>query len=110
AAYYTEDVPDTTGERPEHVRRATVTPGFLDLWGIDPALGRRFTTEDYLLGGRNVALISDQYWRRLRGARSDILGTSVVIDGQSLVVVGVMPPEFAAVDRRVDLWAPHPVD
>jgi predicted permease len=109
AAYYTEDVTDTTGEQPENVRQATVTPGFVDVWQIAPSLGRDFTAEEYRFGGPQAALLSDRYWRE-RGSDADILGTTVQIDGRTFTVVGVLPPSFAAVDRTVDVWLPFWTD
>ena len=110
AAYYTEDVPDTTGDRPENVRRATVTPGFLDLWDIAPAVGRDFADAEHRFGGQFAALISDRYWRDRLNADPNALDNVLEIDGQAHAVIGIMPPSFAAVDRSVDLWTPHPVD
>jgi predicted permease len=110
AAYYTEDVTDTTGEQPDNVRQATVTPGFVDVWQIPPALGRDFTADEYLLAGPRAVLVSDRYWRDRRNGDPDILGTTVQIDGRIFTVVGVLPPAFAAVDRTVDVWLPFWVD
>jgi predicted permease len=110
ATYYEEDVTDTTGELPENVKQATVTPGFVDVWRIQPALGRDFTAEEHRLAGARVVLLSDRYWRDRRNADPEILGTTVQIDGRTLTVVGVMAPAFAAVDRAVDVWMPSPID
>jgi predicted permease len=110
ATYYTEDITDTTGDRPENVRRATVTPGFVDVWRIAPTLGRDFTDEEHRMGGPDAVLLSDGYWRERRNADPGIIGQTVQLDGRTTTIVGVMPPAFAAVDRTVDLWSPHPVD
>ena len=110
ATYYTEDVTDTTGDRPESFRRATVTPGFFELWRISPALGRGFTDEEQRFGGPQAALVSDRYWRERMGAAPEALGKVIVIDGRSIAVVGVMPQSFAHVDRGVDVWMPGFVD
>jgi predicted permease len=105
--YYTEDVTDTTGDRPETVRRATVFAGFLGLWKIAPALGRDFTDEEGRFGGPEAALLSDRYWRERMSADPNVVGKTLVIDGDSVAVVGVMPPSFAAVDRSVGIWMSH---
>jgi predicted permease len=110
AAHYTEDVTDTTGEQPDNVRRATVTPGFVDVWRIAPAFGRDFTSEEHRFGGPEAALLSDRYWRERRNADPNIVGTTIEIDGTTATVVGVLPPAFAAVDRTVDVWMPFWVD
>jgi hypothetical protein len=43
AGYYTEDTSETSGELPERLRRAWVTPRFLRVMGVSPALGRDFS-------------------------------------------------------------------
>src|SRR5262249_28073329 len=45
--FFVEDVSDTTGETAEMVRRATVAPRFVEVWGVAPALGRGFVEEDH---------------------------------------------------------------
>jgi len=41
--YAVEDSSDTTGDLPVRVRRARVSPRFVQVWGVAPALGRAFT-------------------------------------------------------------------
>jgi predicted permease len=106
ATYYTEDVTDTTGDRPESFRRATATPGFFDLWRISPAFGRGFTDEEQRFGGPLAALVSYRYWRERMGAEPELTGKVIVIDGRPTAVVGVMPQSFTHVDRTVDVWMP----
>lgn len=106
ATYYTEDATDTSGDRPESFRRATVTPGFFDLWRISPARGRGFTDEELRFGGPLAAIVSDRYWRERMGADPDLTGEVIVIDGRPTAIVGVMPPSFAHVDHTVDVWMP----
>src|SRR5579862_1059278 len=65
--YYAEDISETSGELPEKLRRATVTPRFLEVLGIAPALGRDFRPEEERFGGPNAVLISDRLWRRRFG-------------------------------------------
>lgn len=108
--YYVEDVSDTTGDLPERVRRATVAPRFLNVWGIAPALGRGFTEAEHRLGGPPAVLISDRYWRNRLGADPDVLAGIVRIEGRPYAIVGVLPASFLFPDRKVDLWWPYPVD
>lgn len=108
--YYVEDVSDTTGDLPERVRRATVAPRFLDVWGIAPALGRGFTEAEGRLGGPPSVLISDRYWRNRLGADPGVLSRTVRIEGRPYSIVGVLPVSFLFPDRKVDLWWPYPVD
>lgn len=108
--YYTEDVSDTAGELPEHVRRAFVAPRFFEVWGIPPARGRAFDAGEYLTGGPVAVVISDRYWRRRFNGDPAVLGRPVRIGSGSFPVVGVMPPDFLFPDRDVDLWFPTATD
>ncbi|HKE85238.1 MAG TPA: ABC transporter permease, partial [Vicinamibacterales bacterium] len=104
--YFTGDVIDTTGDLPERIRQAVVTPRLFDALGIGPARGRRFTDDEYRFGAAVTILISDRIWRD-RGARPDAVGTTIHSAGGAATVVGIMPP-FLFPDRDVDVWAAMP--
>ena len=108
--YYTEDNSETSGPLPEKVTQAFVTPSFLQVWGISPALGRDFTREEEHFGGPNAILISDRFWRRRFGADPNALGKKLRVNGFSSSIVGVMPASFLFPDRDVDLWSAVPPD
>ena len=102
-----EDVSDTTGVDPERVRRVTVGPRFLDVVGIRPALGRGFTDAEHRLGGPNVALISDRYWRYRFNSDPHVLEQSVRMGDRSYAIVGVLPPSFGFPEEDIDWWVPQ---
>src|SRR6266581_1179649 len=108
--YYSEDNSETSGALPEKVTQAFVTPRFLQVWGVSPALGRDFNTEEEHFGGPNAILISDRFWRRRFGADPNALGKKLRINGYSSSIVGVMPASFLFPDRDVDVWSPGPPD
>lgn len=108
AGYSTADLSDTTGELPEKVRRATVSPRFAEVWGVGPALGRSLADSDHR-GTPSVVLISDRYWRQRMGAAPDVLGKTIRAGDDALTIVGVMPASFRFPDRDVDLWMPAPL-
>ena len=108
AGYSTSDAVDTTGDLPERLRQAVVTPRFLDVWGISPALGRGFTDSEHRFGSPVVVMISDRLWHS-RGGDRTVLDRPIRSAGMSVSVVGVMPP-FLFPERDVDVWAAHPVD
>jgi predicted permease len=105
-----EDVSDTTGNQPERVRRATVLPRFLDVWGVEPLLGRGFTEAEHRLGGPAAILISERYWRRRFGADPSVLDKSVRMAGRSYPIVGVLPASFVFPERDTDWWVPQWID
>ena len=53
-----------------------VTPGFLELLGVSPTLGRTFTRDDV---GRPVVVSSHDYWRTKLASASDIIGRQIVL-------------------------------
>jgi hypothetical protein len=86
--YGVEDVSETSGDLPERVRRAFVTPRMLEVWGVAPALGRGFSAEEHRFGGPAAALVSDRYWRSRLGSTPDVLSRSVRIGNASVPIVG----------------------
>lgn len=108
AGYYAEDISETSGELPEKLKRATVTPRFLEVMGIAPAVGRDFSKAEEHFGGPNAVLISDRLWRRRLGGDPQAIGKSLRMTGSSYSVVGIMPASFRFPDRDVDLWMPMP--
>ncbi len=108
--YYVEDVSETSGDLPERVRRAVVSPGFLEVWGIGPVRGRGFTEAEHRFGGPGAVIISERYWRRRFGGAPDILERTVRLGTASVPIIGVMAADFRFPDRDVDLWAPVHVD
>jgi predicted permease len=92
------------------VRGAAVAPGFLDAWGVAPALGRGPRDAEYRFGGPAAVLISDRYWRTRLGADPNVLQRILRIEDRALSIVGVMPASFLFPDRAVDLWWPYPAD
>jgi putative ABC transport system permease protein len=86
-----------------------VTPGFFQVLGVSPALGRGFNTDEGIPGNERVAIISHELWQRRFGADPEILGTTIVLDGMTHTVVGVMPPRFWYVLPNRDVWAPRAI-
>jgi predicted permease len=91
---------------PERVDGQGVTPGLFDVLGVSPAIGQGFTEEQGRPGGEPVVVLSDALWRTRFGANPSVVGTTVVMDGVSRRVVGVMPRGFAYPDERARLYIP----
>jgi len=95
---------------PVRVEGFMATAGVLQAYGIEPALGRFFTRSEVDDGSR-VVILSDQLWRERSNADPDIIGTTITINGEAHVVVGVMPEgvDFLSPWTRagsVKLWTP----
>jgi putative ABC transport system permease protein len=78
--------------RPAEFRTSLrVSPSFLDVLGITPALGRNFRDEEDVPGGNHVIILSDAYWRMRFGADPNVIGRSVRLGGEPVEIVGVLP-------------------
>jgi putative ABC transport system permease protein len=89
----------------ERVSAIDVTPGFLTLLGVTPALGRAFEQNDV---GRPVAILSHAFWRGKFAADPDVIGRPIVLGGQSHTIVGVLPERLLEFDRS-EVWRPLPL-
>jgi putative ABC transport system permease protein len=94
---------------PDRVRVGRVSPAIFDVMGLTPLLGRPLMASDGAAGSGAVVL-SHAFWMRAFGADRHVVGSAVLIDGESRTVVGVMPPGAALPDpdvgSEVDLWLP----
>jgi len=91
---------------PEVVTVAYVSWDLLPLVGVEPIVGRSFTSVEGITGGPNVALISHRLWQRAFEGRSDVLGRALVLNDVGMEVVGVMPPTFDIPRPGTDVWLP----
>ncbi|HTK54532.1 MAG TPA: ABC transporter permease [Gemmatimonadaceae bacterium] len=88
---------------PVRVRVAVVGGDFLRILRVQPIRGRSFVAEEERAGGAPAAMVSERFWKRYLGERSDLSGVALTFDGNAFPVVGVLP---ATVDFPLgaDLW------
>jgi putative ABC transport system permease protein len=79
---------------PERVRPLEVSPAFLGVIGIAPAVGRDFRAEEEVDGRDRVVLLSDGLWRRRFGADTAVVGRTVSFNGNPYEIIGVLPARF----------------
>lgn len=72
-----------------------VSGSYFSVLGVNPALGRLFTPDDdRAIGGHPIVVLSYAYWRDRFGADPAVVNQRLVVNGQSLTVVGVAPLGF----------------
>lgn len=104
--YYREDVSETSGDLPEKYRLAHVAPRFLEVWRMQPLMGRGFTAAESEVGATPVVLVSYRYWTTKLERDPNVLERTVRIGAESIPIIGVMPESFHFPDRDVDLYQP----
>jgi len=96
------------GSEPEQVHGARVSAGFFEVFGTPPALGRVPRLDE---STARVAVVSDRLWRQRLAASPGVLGSEIRVDGETHVVIGVLPPgrepqTMWALGSRMDIWVP----
>lgn len=96
------------GASAERLRGMAVTADFFPALGVQPAMGRGFTAEEDQPGANQVAVLSNRFWQRRFGGDPNIIGRTLNLDGESIKVIGVMPPNFEhpLLWGTVDVWRP----
>ena len=101
---------------PEALYGLRVTANLFPTLGVSPMLGRNILPDEDQPGHANEMILSYGLWVRRFNADPSIIGHSVTIDGQSCLIIGVMPRGFDFPLRRaavhtpspyVDFWAPY---
>ncbi len=104
----TEDMTLSGGGKPEALKGARVSANFLDILGLQPALGRSFLPEEDRPGGPPVAMISSKLWKHRFGGDPAIVGKALSLNSISYTIIGVLPEGFAFPFPGIDVWVTKP--
>jgi predicted permease len=95
------------GAEPLQINAAVVNADVGRVLGIEPALGRGIGPEEAEGRAGEVVVLAHELWRDGFGARPDIVGERVDLDGVSTEVIGVLPPRATvAMGEAVHAWRP----
>jgi putative ABC transport system permease protein len=107
----------TGGGEPEQLNGALVSTNLFSLLGVKMKIGRDFNADEEKPGTTRVAILSHGFWQRRFGGKESVIGNTIYLNGNSTIVVGVLPPHFALllppeahVPTNLDLWMPYAVD
>jgi predicted permease len=78
---------------PEQIIATRVSPGFFDLLGVYPVLGRALTEDDDQTRAR-VVVLNHGFWSRAFGKDPSVIGRTLVLDRQPFTIIGVMGERF----------------
>jgi putative ABC transport system permease protein len=106
SAFAGQSVNLTGREEPTRIVGNFVSDNFFKTLKIDVALGRGFLPGEDEAGAERVAILTDALWRDRFGADPNLIGTSLILNGQPFTVGGVLPPEFHFQWGDADVWLP----
>ncbi|HEX5437583.1 MAG TPA: ABC transporter permease [Gemmatimonadaceae bacterium] len=90
---------------PQRLRGMAVTANFFATLGAHPALGRLFAPGEDQPGAPRVTILSHGLWQSRFGADSDLVGRTIMLNGQRTTVVGVAQPGMPLPDQA-EVWIP----
>jgi len=90
---------------PDRFDGTYLTDNAFSLVGTAPMLGRGLTADDDRPGAPPVAILGAGAWHVRYGADPSILGRTILIDGQPVTVVGVMP-DPSRFPSTAQVWLP----
>ncbi len=79
---------------PVQVRVVRVTVNFFSTLQVRPAFGHGPGEGEDLAGGPRTAVLTDSFWRREFGGDRGVVGRTLVLDGRTYEIGGVMPADF----------------
>ena len=89
----------------EAVSVSSTQADFFSLLGVQPRIGRTFDPGEDQAGKNHVAILSNAFWHRRFGGRSDVLGKTIELNDESYSVIGVLPAWFNF-QRASEIWTP----
>ena len=103
AKYTAETISVSGGSTPTRTPVAAVTSQLLNVFGVEPIIGRDFTASDNQKGAAPVALVSYSYWRQYLGSAQDLSQSHLKINDAVYSAIGVLPSGFRFPDEA-EIW------
>lgn len=112
AAFRTGVVNYTGGDFPEQLRSAQVSADYFRLFGAPILRGRVFTPEEDLPNSERLVVISQRFWEQRFASDPDILGKTILLSGDSHVIVGIVSAafDFAELGPAPEVWTAFQLD
>ncbi len=106
-AYRTQNVILTGSGEAERLQMRQVSWGFFPTLGIKPMVGRPFNPDEDKVGAERVVLLGEGFWQRRFAGDPGIVGQTLMLNGESYTVIGVLPVAgFHSTWRQFDLFSP----
>jgi putative ABC transport system permease protein len=99
------------GGEAQYAQGLYVSGDFFNVLGVQPILGRLFTSAEDRQGSDFGAVISYRFWQHRFGGDSSIIGQKITLNGLPFEVIGVTPAYFYGVevgssfDVAVPIWS-----
>jgi predicted permease len=106
AIYRNQDYNFTDAGEAERLSGYMTSADFFSTLGTTPILGRTFRPDDDHPGAAPVVILGGGFWKRKFGSSLEITGKSMVLNGTSYTIVGVIPAGFTFYGHDRDVYTP----
>jgi len=109
AIYTFAQVSMTINGQPGQYLSQLVSGNFFDVLGVRAAMGRTFRPEeDAEAGAGPVVVLNHGFWERRFGSNPNVVGQSVLLNGQGFTIIGIAPRGFNGTNviGGPDMWIP----
>jgi predicted permease len=106
AMYRNEDYNFTGKGEGQRISGFMISGDFFTTLGVNPVLGRAFRPSDDQVGAAPVVILGGGFWSRTFGSSPDVIGKSIVLDGVSYTIIGVIPSSFTFYGQTRDVYTP----
>ena len=89
----------------EYEQQFEISHNLFSVLGVRLLRGRAFLPEEDQPGGTPVAILGYSLWQRHFGGNPDAIGTTLVLDGRRLTIVGIAPAGLQ-LDGEADVYTP----
>src|SRR5437867_10426168 len=96
----------TGADGAEQIVGGSISPNLLPLLGVQPVQGRSWSSEEAEQRQRLV-LIGHRFWQARFGGSNDAIGATIVLNGLSSQIIGILPADFQIATLDADVWEPH---
>lgn len=97
-------------DRADVVLAGAATHGLMRVLRTRLAAGRWFSADEDRLGAPPIAVVRHEFWQTRLGGDPGVIGSSIVLDGEQVTIVGVLPHgfRFGRIEdpRPPELWTP----
>lgn len=98
------------GKLPERIDAGWCSWNFFSILGVQPALGRTFSSSDDQGKAQATVILTNSFWRRRYASDPAIIGKTIYLDAHPYTVIGVLPASFiysgSFGGKKIQVWTP----
>jgi putative ABC transport system permease protein len=104
-----ESANSTIGEETAPVRTLgnQVNASFFSVFGLQPLLGRFFTSDEEAAGPDHVLVLTQTFWESHYKADPGVIGRVVRMGGEPFTIIGVVPRSLESLYLHTDFFKPY---